>query len=90
MTVNQIARIMVNTCYNVHVTLGPGLLEYVYEEILFHEFTKQDLVVDKQKHIPLIWDGIEMGHGFRADIIIERKVLIEIKSVQAIAEVHPK
>jgi len=46
--------------------------------------------VDKQKHIPLIWDGIEMGHGFRADIIIERKVLIELKSVQAIAEVHPK
>ena len=90
MTENQIAKIIVNTCYNVHVTLGPGLLESVYEEILRYEFHKLGLKVERQKAIPVVWKGIKMDHGFRADLIIEDKVLIEIKSVQAIAEVHPK
>ncbi len=87
---NYLAKIIVNTCYNIHVELGPGLLESVYEEILYYELTKQGLRVDRQKGIPVIWKGKKMDIGFRADLIVENKVVVEIKSVEMIAPVHPK
>ncbi len=90
MTENKIAKIIVNTAYNIHVKLGPGLLESVYEEILYYELVKQGLKVERQKGIPVIWDDIKMELGFRADLIVENKVIIELKSVEAIAKVHPK
>lgn len=90
MTENEISKIIVNTCYNIHVKLGPGLLESVYEEILFHELKQQGLKVERQKSIPVFWDDIKMEIGFRADLIVENKVIIELKSVEAIAPVHPK
>lgn len=90
MTENEISRIIVDVAYRLHTKLGPGLLESVYEEILYFELTKIGLRVDRQKAIPVIWDDLRMEIGFRADLIIENKVIIEIKSVEIIAPVHPK
>jgi len=90
MTENDIAKIIVNVCYEIHVKLGPGLLESVYEEILFYELTNQGLKVERQKDIPVFWKGVEMGIGFRADLVVEDKVIVELKSVKEISPVHPK
>ncbi len=90
MTENEIAKIIVNTSYEIHVELGPGLLESVYEEILYHELTEQGLEVVRQKSIPVYWKDIKMDIGFRTDLIVENKVIIELKSVETIAPVHPK
>lgn len=90
MTENELSKIIVNTCYNIHVKLGPGLLESVYEEILFYELKAQGLKVERQKAIPVIWNDLKMEIGFRADLIVENKVIIELKSIEAIAPVHPK
>lgn len=90
MTENELARVIVNTCYNIHVELGPGLLESVYEEILYFELTSQGYKVERQKPIPVFWKEIKMDIGFRADLIVENKVVVELKSVELIAPVHPK
>ena len=90
MTENEIAKIIVNTSYNIHVKLGPGLLESVYEEILYYELKKQNLVVERQKAIPVVWKEKKMEISFRADLMVENKVIIELKSVERIAPVHPK
>jgi len=90
MTENEISKIIVNSCYQIHVELGPGLLESVYEEILYSELIEQGLKVERQKAIPVFWKNNKMNLGFRADIIVENKVIIELKSVELIAPVHPK
>lgn len=90
MTENEISKIVVNTAFDIHVNLGPGLLESVYEEIMFYELIRKGLKVEKQKAIPVIWDNMKMELGFRADLIVEDKVIVELKSVEAIAPVHPK
>lgn len=90
MTENELSKIIVNTAYQIHHKLGPGLLESVYEEIMYYELSKQGVNVERQKGIPVIWDELRMEIGFRADLIVERKVIIELKSVEAIAPVHPK
>lgn len=90
MTENEISKIVVDTCYKIHYELGPGLLESVYEEILFYELILLGFEVERQKPIPLIWKDVKMEIGFRADLIVENKVVIELKSVEVIAPVHPK
>ncbi len=90
MSENELSKIIVNACYNIHVELGPGLLESVYEEILYYELIEQGLKVERQKAIPLIWKDIKMKVGFRADLIVENKVVVELKSVETIIPVHPK
>lgn len=90
MTENEISREIVNASYKIHTTLGPGLLESVYETILAYELTKRGLRVSRQQPIPLIYDDVRMDDGFRADLIVESKVIIEIKSVEVIAPVHKK
>ena len=87
MTENEISKIIVDVAYKVHCKLGPGLLESVYEEILYFEFLKLGLKVQRQKVVPVVWDDIL---GFRADLIIENKVIIELKSIENIAPVHQK
>ena len=87
---NEIAKIVVDTCFNIHVTLGPGLFESVYEEILYYELTKLGLKVERQRGIPVKWDNLVMEVGFRADLIVENKVIIELKSIESIAPVHQK
>ena len=90
MTENEIARIIVNTAYNIHVKLGPGLLESIYEEIMCFELESEGLLVERQKALPVFWKGLKMNMGYRADLFIENKVIIEIKSVDKLAPVHPK
>lgn len=87
---NELSRIIVNLCFEIHTKLGHGLLESVYEAILVYELTEMGLKVERQKSLPVIWNDITMSIGFRADIIVENLVLIEIKSVAEIAQVHLK
>lgn len=90
MNENEISKIVVDCCFKVHTELGPGLLESVYEEVLSYEIIKRGLNVERQKGIPVVYDSIKMELGFRADIIVENKVIIELKSIEAIAPVHTK
>ncbi|HYQ58526.1 MAG TPA: GxxExxY protein [Draconibacterium sp.] len=90
MTENEISKIIVNTCYEIHVELGPGLLESVYEEILYLELKSQGLKVDRQKPVQVVWKDQVVGEGFRSDLIIENKVIVELKSVEAVAPAHKK
>ena len=90
MTENEISKIIVDKCYHIHVELGPGLLESVYEEILYFELINEGLKVERQKALPVYWKGIKMKVGFRTDLIVENKVILELKSVESIAPVHPK
>ena len=90
MTENEISKIIVDVAYKIHVKLGPGLLESVYEAIMFHELIKRGLKVERQKPIPVIWDDIFLDIGFRSDLIVEEKVIIELKSVETISKVYSK
>lgn len=90
MTENELSKTIVDICYKIHTKLGPGLLESVYEAILYYELNKLGLKVEKQKDLPVYWDEIFLEIGFRADLIVEDKVIIEIKSVAELSNVHPK
>ena len=90
MTENEVAKQIVDVAFKVHTTFGPGLLESVYETIMAYELKKRGLRVVRQQPIPVVYESIRMDLGFRADLIIESKVVIEIKSVEAIAPVHKK
>jgi len=90
LTEDEISKIVVHTAFQIHNKLGPGLLESVYEEILFHELKSQGLITQRQVKIPVVWKEVVMPIGFRADLIINNKVIIEIKSVEQIIAVHPK
>jgi GxxExxY protein len=87
---NELSRIIVSKCFEIHEQLGPGLLESVYEHILHYELVKAGLVVKRQLGIPVVWYTERLDPGFRADLIVETKVLIEIKSIESIAPVHQK
>jgi GxxExxY protein len=90
MTENEVATHIVDVAYKIHSTYGPGLLESVYETIMAHELSKRGLTVTRQQPIPLVHESIRMDVGFRADLIIDGKVVVEIKSIEAIAPVHKK
>lgn len=90
MTENEIAKIVFETSLDLHRNFGPGLFESVYEEILFYELNRRQIVVERQKPIPVYHKEIKMEVGFRADLIIEHKVIIEIKSIEELAKVHYK
>ncbi len=75
---NEISAIIVDISFYMHTTLGPGLLESVYEKILYFEISKRGLFVERQKSIPVVWSGIKMDLGFRSDLIVENKVIIKI------------
>ena len=87
---NEISGIIVDVCYHIHVDLGPGLLESVYEEILCYELRDKGLLVERQKSLPVLWKDIKLDLGYRTDLIVEKKVIVEIKSVEEIHPVHPK
>ncbi len=90
MTENDIAKIVVDLCVKIHKTLGPGLLESVYEAALIHELKKLGIRGTSQIDIPVIYDGILINCGFRADIIVEDSVIVELKSVETVSPVHKK
>jgi len=90
MTENELSKILIGIFIDVHSELGPGLLESVYEEVVCYELRKKEISFERQKPIAFIYDDIRMDIGFRADVVVENKVIIEIKSVESLAPVHHK
>lgn len=90
MNENEIGKIIVDSAVCLHMELGPGLLESVYETLLVHRLEKAGLRVRRQVGIPIVYDGIQFEEGFRADLVVEDKVIIELKSVEAIHKAHLK
>jgi len=90
MTENEISKEVVDATIHVHRTLGPGLLESVYEMVLEHELTKRGLQVERQVKSPVEYDGLKFDEGFRADMIVDGKVVLELKSVEALTSSHRK
>lgn len=90
MTENEIATVVVDAALKIHKTLGPGLLESVYEATLRYELQKRGLKVIQQLGIPVQYEGLNLGLGFRVDLVVGDKVVIEIKSVEALAPIHRK
>ena len=90
MNENELSRIVVESCLKIHRKLGPGLLESVYEEVLCYELTKADVAFKRQQGIVVIYEDIKMDLGFRVDLVIENKLIVELKSVESIAPVHGK
>ena len=87
---NQVARIVVDAAFKVHTRLGPGLLESVYEEVLAYELTQRRLRIERQKPLPVVYDDVHLELGYRIDMLVEDRVILELKSVEAIAAVHTK
>ncbi len=90
MTENAVAKIIVDACYKIHSTLGPGLLESVYEAVLAHELQLRGLSFVRQQSLPIVYEGVVLDEGFRVDLIVEDLVIVELKSVEAISPVHKK
>lgn len=90
MPINQLSGKIVDICFDIHRKLGPGLLESVYEEILTYELRKKGIYLERQRAVSAWWKGIKMDIGFRADLIVENRIIIEIKSVEQLAPVHYK
>ena len=90
MTENEIAKHILDAAFVVHSKIGPGVLESVYEVLTAHELTKRGLFVERQKPMPITYDGIQFEEAFRADLVVEHKVIAELKSVQTLAPVHGK
>lgn len=87
---NELAEIVVDASFQIHRALGPGLLESAYEAILVHELQKRGLSVAVQVPVPVIYESVRLDAGFRADLIVEDSVIVELKSLEKIAPVHKK
>ncbi|MEW5859339.1 MAG: GxxExxY protein [Cyanobacteriota bacterium] len=90
MTENEIAKEIVDAAYKIHTHLGPGLFESVYEAVLAYELERRGLRVVRQQPIPVVYENVKLEEGFRADLIVENKVIIELKSLEKLAPVHKK
>lgn len=88
MTENELSNIVIGLAIKVHKNLGPGLLESAYEESLNYELIKDSLYVEKQKPMPLIYEEVKLECGYRIDLMVENKLVIEIKSVESLNDVH--
>ena len=88
MTENEISNKIIGLAINVHTALGPGLLESAYNECLFYSIGKTGLWVEKEKPIPLIFEEVKLDCGYRLDLIVENKLVIEIKSVEVLNDIH--
>ena len=90
MTENEIAKVIVNAAYKIHTTLGPGLLESVYRTLLAYELEKAGLQVAREAPVTVVYESIRFDDGFRADLIVEDKVIVELKSIECVAPIHKK
>src|ERR1700751_2323200 len=90
MTENALSKVILDSAFRVHSALGPGLFENVYEVILAHELRTQHLQVARQVPIPIVYDGFVFEEGYRADLIVEGSIIVELKSVEALLPVHWK
>ncbi len=87
---NAVAKIVVDAAYHVHRALGPGLLESVYEVVMFSELTQRGLQVARQQPVPIVYRNLVINEAFRADLVVEDKIIVELKSVEKVAPVHKK
>lgn len=90
MTENELAKEVVDAAYHIHTRMGPGLLESVYERILVHELTKRGLNVKRQVAVPVVYDDLKLDDGFFADLLVEDKLIVELKALDEIHPAHPK
>ena len=90
MEINEITSIIIEESIKIHTDLGPGLFESVYEEILYYRLAKRAVHVQKQVAIPVYYEEVKMDVGFRADLIVDNRVIVEVKSIESIAPVHHK
>ena len=88
MTENEISNKIIGLALDVHTTLGPGLLESAYKECLHYKLIKAGLTSEKEKPMPLIFEEVQLEFGYRIDLLVEKKVVIETKSVEALNDVH--
>lgn len=88
MEINQLTELILKCAYSVHSALGPGLLESAYEECLYYELKQSGLKVEKQKSLPLLYKEVKLDAGYRMDLLVENRVVIEIKSIEAFTDVH--
>ena len=88
MEMNVLSGKIIALCFKVHSNLGPGLLESIYKECLYYELLKIGYNVEKEKPMPIIYDGIKFDYGYRIDLLIEDKVVVELKAVEALNDVH--
>lgn len=90
MTENEIAKIIVDVAFKIHTQYGPGLLESAYQALMVYELRKRGLQVEAEKPIPLHHEGVVIDVAYRADLVVEDKVIVELKSVEEVAKVHKK
>ena len=90
MTENEIASVCVDAIYEVYKRLGPGLLESIYQKVLLYELKKRGLEAVSELNIPIHYDGLDFGTDLRADIVVGNKVILELKSVQELKDIHFK
>jgi GxxExxY protein len=90
MSENEIAKQILDAAFVVHTKLGPGLLESVYEVVVAHELRKKGLTVERQKPMPITHDGVRFDEAYRADLLVDSKVIVELKSVEALSALHAK
>jgi GxxExxY protein len=90
MTENEIAKQILDAAFLVHTKLGPGLLESVYEVVMAYELKKRGLTAERQKAMPILYDNVRFDEAFRSDIVVNGKVIAELKSVEALLPVHAK
>jgi GxxExxY protein len=86
----RLSTIILEAAFRIHSRLGPGLLESVYQRVLVYELVKGGLSVEAQKSVPIYYDELRFQSGYRADLIVEKKVLLELKSIEALLPVHAK
>ena len=86
----KLPRKLLNAAFKIHTRLGPGLLESVYQAVMAYELQKRGLRVIREQPIPVVYENVHLEMGFRADLVVEEKVLVELKSIKAIAPIHKK
>ena len=88
MNIEKVFKMVLDSSFQVHTALGPGLLESAYEECLYYELLQAGLKVEKQIPLPLIYKEVKLNAGYRIDLLVEKKVIVEIKSVESLADIH--
>ncbi|MBI5541028.1 MAG: GxxExxY protein [Bacteroidia bacterium] len=88
MTENELSNIIIGSAIEVHTALGPGLLESAYKECLFYKINKSGLFVEKEKAMPLIFEEVRLDCGYRIDLLVENKLVLELKSVECLNDIH--
>lgn len=88
MTENELSNIVIGKAIEVHKALGPGLLESAYRECLYFDLMQSELYVEKEKPMPIVYKDVKLDHGYRMDLLVENKLVIEIKTVEFFTDVH--